>query len=212
MHLAELYTSIAKDPDHPFAVRFVILMASSWIFQGVLYMDKTEKAFKVVTELILFTFPLILLLGVLPVIYATILSLIICHTMNWILNGQIFVVLKNLKMVSNPPECFRKYINVLARRIEQKNYILAAAAYGSLSKQQLEDSSDLDVRIIRKSGFLNGVKACAFVATERSRALIKRFPLDIYVLDDVHKIEQQIDRSEANNPVILYDPDMLLKI
>jgi len=117
MRLTEFYKSVAKNSEYPFVIRFIVLTASSWIFQGVLYMDRTEKTFKIVTELIILIFSIALLHGILSIINAIIISLIFCHTMNWIFNGQIFVVLKNLKMVMNPPECFSRYVEDLTERI-----------------------------------------------------------------------------------------------
>ena len=74
-------------------------------------------------------------------------------------------------------------------------------AYGSLVREEWSSTSDLDARLIRYPGRLNGLRACWFLLCERTRALLAGFPLDMYLLDD----EGSLQKLEADErPMYLY--------
>jgi len=146
-------------------------------------MDRTEKVFKLTLE-VLFTAMLVLLgINIVP-------SIIISHTLNWIVNGHIFVVFKNLKLIKTPKEKFDAYIERLRKEVENEPSIIWAGIYGSLVRGEFKETSDLDIRLIRKPGFINGVRACIFAMKERTWAMFNRFPLDIYVGDSFEFLEK----------------------
>ncbi|KYC45236.1 MAG: hypothetical protein APG11_01573 [Candidatus Methanofastidiosum methylothiophilum] len=203
------HRSLAKGNDHPFVLRLILLTFSSWLFQSILYMDRTEKAFKILLELILFILSLLVISYLLNnTLLSIFLAFILVHTLNWIFNGQIGVLLKNLDILNTDKEKFFDYMDNVKEKVINENSIIAAAAFGSLSRKELKKTSDLDIRIIRKPGYINGIKACFFVLKERSKAFFNKFPLDIYVLDNYEMINIHIKNEE---PVILYDPDKVLE-
>jgi predicted nucleotidyltransferase len=172
-------------------------------------MDRTEKAFKILLELILFILSLLVISYLLNnTLLSIFLAFILVHTLNWIFNGQIGVLLKNLDILNTDKEKFFDYMDNVKEKVINENSIIAAAAFGSLSRKELKKTSDLDIRIIRKPGYINGIKACFFVLKERSKAFFNKFPLDIYVLDNYEMINIHIKNEE---PVILYDPDKVLE-
>jgi predicted nucleotidyltransferase len=162
----------------------LFIVISNWIFQGMLYADKTERAFRLLLDgliaLILYAFFINLIPGAYTVLT---FSFFVAHTANWIFNGQIFVLGRYVGIKPKKQDEFCKYINELKYRAEREKSIQLVAVYGSMSRKKLSESSDLDVRIIRKRGFLNGLKACLFGFSERTRALFDKFPLDLYVID-----------------------------
>lgn len=170
-------------------------------------MDKTEKLFKIITDICLISFIFFPLNYYYPWTTGVLIAIFFAHTINWIINGQIFVVFKNLKLVENDHITFREYIDEMQSRIKGESSIQSAAAFGSLSRDSLKGTSDLDVRIIRKPGALNGIRACFFVLLERSRGLYSRFPIDIFVLDSLDPLGK-LNSDEI--PIILYDPDKAL--
>ncbi|ASJ03587.1 hypothetical protein A3L09_10125 [Thermococcus profundus] len=181
MGISRIYHNLAKG-DCPMYIKAPILLLSNWLFQGILYMDKTERVFKLALDM-LFTLVLVFLgvnLGV---------SILIGHTFNWILNGHVFVVFKNLKIITTPREKFDVYLERLKKRVENEPSIVWAGVYGSLVRGEFKETSDLDIRLIRKLGVINGVRACIFVMRERSWATFHKFPLDIYVGDSVRFLE-----------------------
>jgi len=201
------FREIAKTDKYPFLFRFLVLMLSSWLFQGILYMDKTEKLFKIFTDVFLVTCIFFLLNHHYPWVTNALIAVSLGHTINWIINGQICVVCKNLKLLNNDLITFRGYVNEIQLRIKKEPSIEAAAVFGSLSRESLRETSDLDIRILRKSGMLNGIRACIFVLFERSRGLYSRFPIDIFALDSPEQLDK-LDSDEV--PIILYDPDKTL--
>ncbi|MDY6965774.1 MAG: hypothetical protein SVM80_07380 [Halobacteriota archaeon] len=207
MDFGAFHKEISKGEMYPEYIRVPTLILSNWVFQCILYMDRTERAFKILLDLIL---AVILYFGFTPYsapIPALILSISSAHTINWVFNGQIFVLLKNLRLTEIEQEYFISYADGLQRRINGKKSILFAAIFGSLSRDELRKSSDLDVRIIRRQGVVNGFRSCLFALMERSQAFLLRFPLDIYVLDDLQSLSKL---REDEVPVVLYDPEKLV--
>jgi predicted nucleotidyltransferase len=90
----------------------------------------------------------------------------------------------------------------LKYRAERETSIQLIAIYGSMSRKELSESSDLDVRILRKKGFLNGLKACLFGSFERTRSLFNKFPLDLYVIDSKDHLSKT---REDETAIVIYD-------
>lgn len=188
----------------------LFIVVSNWIFQGMLYADKTERAFRLFLDglmtLILYAVFTNLILGVYT---GLTLSFFVAHTVNWIFNGQLFVLGRYVGIKPKKQDEFCNYVNKLKYRAEREKSIQLVAVYGSMSRKQLSESSDLDVRIVRKRGFLNGFKACLFGFSERTRALFSRFPLDMYVIDSpTHLFKLRADEI----PEILYDPNNMFRL
>jgi predicted nucleotidyltransferase len=171
----------------PFLSNPLVALGIGWCFQGLLIMDRTERLFKLSLDMaltVLVALPLTMIFHVRWAL-ASIVGFITAHSINLLFNGQIWVLLKHFKckIVRHSRDEFNRYIDDLERRIGNESSIFWAAAFGSLVRGQWNEYSDLDVRLIRKPGVWNGLCACWFVMKERSRALVRRFPLDIYVLD-----------------------------
>lgn len=181
-----------------FRFKFVIIF-TNWLFQGLLYADKTEKAFKLFSDLAL----TILFFSLIPdpdIFDKLIVSFLISHTINWIFNGQIFALFKNFGIIYTEPHKLIQYANEIKDRAASNNSIDCVVVYGSLVRDEIKSTSDLDVRIIRKKGLVFGILACVFAAKERSRALFNCFPLDIYVLDSRQKLSKM---REDESPLVL---------
>lgn len=202
MMFDKLFNKIAKSNKYPLLIKAPILLASSWLFQGILYMDRTERRFKILLD-VLFFIPIFFILNSFLNFYQSfIFSFIISHSINWIFNGQIFVVFKNLNLIYIDSNRFFQYLDEIKLRVEKQDFILVVAAFGSFARKELRLNSDLDIRIIRKRGIIYGLKGCIFLMKERSWAFFNFFPLDIYLLDDVTKLNVHIDNEDS---VILFD-------
>jgi hypothetical protein len=70
-------------------------------------MDRTERIFKIAVDIVLTIF----FISAFNLFYHTWLvvpfSYLISHTINWLFNGQLFVLLKNLNLVYNDADVFR---------------------------------------------------------------------------------------------------------
>jgi predicted nucleotidyltransferase len=74
--------------------------------------------------------------------------------------------------------------------------------YGSLTRGELRPTSDLDVRLIRRPGLVNGLRACWFVLRERTRAHLTGFPIDFLVLDSPRLLKRM---RPDEPPLVIYD-------
>jgi len=164
---------------HPLAA-----IATHWAFQSLLYMDPTERWFKIGLDVVLGVAGSALLCIWLPWPVAWVVAFLAAHTLNFLCNGHLWGVLKHYGMVSNTYEAFHGYTRSFGARTQREPALQQVAIYGGLARQQWSPSSDLDVRIVRRPGLVNGLRACWFALRERSRAALARFPLDLYVLDN----------------------------
>jgi predicted nucleotidyltransferase len=112
-------------------------------------------------------------------------AFLVAHSTNFFFNGQLWGVLKCYDLVRWERPRFEAYVAGMAERARGEPAIQALIAYGSLARAEWNPASDLDARIIRAPGWLNGLRACLFLMGERTRALAARFPLDVYVIDSL---------------------------
>jgi predicted nucleotidyltransferase len=171
-----------------------------WLFQSMHYLDRTELFFKIGFE-VLATFVFYLILGVkLNHVPAFLLAIFLAHTVNFLFNAQLFVVLKHYGLVSHSESEFSAYTDELRTRILEEPSLRCAAVYGSCVRGAWRPSSDLDVLLFREKGWVCGLRACVFLLRERTRALFSGFPLDMYVLDDDSYLSRL---SPEEKPIIL---------
>ncbi len=164
-------------------------VAMHWMFQSLFYMDKTERRFKLGLDVVLTILFWLLFQRWLSWFVAILAAFLISHTLNFLLNGHLWGVLKHYGYVENSYETFSAYAACLAVRTKTNQSIVYAAVYGSCVREEWHPASDLDVRLVRNKGLVNGLKACWYCARERTRALLYGFPLDIYLLDDVKGLD-----------------------
>lgn len=200
MNFGEYHRFICKNSAISPFIRVPIIMGSSWLFQSLLIMDHTEKFFKIFLDLMLFVLFFYAFENFGNIYSIVIYSYITAHTINWIINGQIPVALKNLGLLKTPPQKMNEYSIKLAKKIQKNTHFRFAAFYGSLSTNSINEKSDLDVRVVRKSGPVNALKSILFIIVERNIALYNFIPLDIYVLDNMKKTNKL-----KESPVIILE-------
>jgi predicted nucleotidyltransferase len=147
-------------------------------------MDATERWFKIALDVLLTIIVAIAMRLWLDGYLVWLAAFFLAHTLNFLFNGQLWAVLKHYGLVRLSYSEFASYLRPMSRRARGEPSIEWAGIFGSLARGQWSTRSDLDVRLVRKPGRWNGLRACAFVLAERARALIHGFPLDVYVLDD----------------------------
>lgn len=173
-----------------------------WLFQGIPAMDITEMIFKLTTDIFLAAVLALITVRWLSIIPALLFGLFIGHSVNFILNGQVFVVLKHFGDVRHEQHEFDRYLRATKDRIRTEPSIRWAAIYGSMSREELKETSDVDLRLIRHPGFVNGIRSCWFVLRERTRAHLHQFPLDVLLLDSPRLLRRH--RSDEI-PIVLCD-------
>ncbi|GAM10719.1 hypothetical protein OR1_03012 [Geobacter sp. OR-1] len=172
------------------------IIASYWLFQGMLYMDRREAAFKIFLDSIL--------VGLLVVLHVNIVvSILIAHSINMFINGHLYVLRKNIGKCHSNPKDFIAYVEKMYLRIQGIKFLTGAAAYGSLSRNEFKSSSDYDLRVFPANNATSWLKAVVWVFIERFRALLHGFPLDIYAFNlEVH--DRKIRSDEP--PIVIFDP------
>ncbi len=164
----------------------------NWLHQAVTYMDNGERAFRLTIELAEFAlmWAALRLIVNLDVSFAwayPVLAALVVHTFNWITNGNIWALLLfSFPSLLNKGEAATcAYLNAMTARLERERSVVGLALFGSVARNEWHDRSDVDVRIVRRSGTLSLIRAGTVTVRERWLALLARQPLDLYLADDV---------------------------
>jgi L-malate glycosyltransferase len=185
--------TIQRTLKYPF-----IAVISHWTFQSLFYMDRTERWFKVSLDL---SSTVLLWLA----LHHWLVAFLLAHSLNFFFNGQLWGLLKHYGLVHWAYDDFNAYVDELAQRARRESSIRSLYVYGSLARGEWNDQSDLDARLLRKPGLVNGLRSCVFLLTERTRALFKRFPLDLYVLDN-DTPSAKLCAAEKSSDLLAHDP------
>jgi len=197
--------------DHNVLVRFllkkrVFAAFSNWLFQGILIMCPSELCFRLGSELLLAIFIYYAIVPSLGESRAVILCLLMAHTANWILNGNFIGTQKFFGMKYDPTKVAYFLTRLKAGHQLLRSGVSMIAAFGSWSRTgKLTEHSDLDIRVIRRPGLLNWLKANVFASVMRLTAVRYFVPLDLYVLDRRDQIYEHIRAEER--PVMIYGPE-----
>lgn len=174
----------------------LIVMIKNWLHQGFTYLDRTERFYRVIWELIPFVLCLFSFSYISISLWTNIfLSFIISHTLNWIFNDNIWTCIQfTFPWAMNPGnEKTLLYLKDMKRRFANYECVTGVMIYGSLSRGVWHNKSDLDTRIMRKPGLFNGFKCYVLVHLERLRAFCYKQPLDMYMADSVRFLDLMRD-------------------
>ncbi|KPL79813.1 hypothetical protein SE18_26000 [Herpetosiphon geysericola] len=150
-------------------------------------MHRTERHFKLALDGVLTLSLAAGLRGMIPGWQGWIMAWIIAHTINVCCNGHVWGVLKHFYPTGQTAQSFDDYRIRLINRIQQQSCIAESVVIGSSASHAWTVYSDLDIRLMRQAGWMNGLRACWFATKERTRACIQRFPLDLYILDPTNE-------------------------
>jgi len=159
------------------------------LHQGFFYLDTTERLMRVCWEII----PFIILYAIVPpsnigsfsFIVHVVLLIGFVHVLNWIFNHNFWNCINSTfpNMKNRGVKETSDYIRAVAARLKKQSSISAIMLLGSISRARWNDRSDIDMRILRKQGIWNGIKASLLVSRERLIAVFVRQPLDVYLAD-----------------------------
>lgn len=185
------------------------LLFSTWVFQGMLRADVTEKWYKVSFSVLASLLSALVLSIWLTLGWAIVLGIILGHTLNWFINNNISVLLVHLLLVRQiSKQAIFTYLDYLQEQLAGKEWVLYAVVLGSISRGDLKPSSDIDVSIVRKPGFANACKAIWFSVWQKSVSDRRGIPMELYISD---KISNSINRyKDENKPVVLAGETKLL--
>jgi predicted nucleotidyltransferase len=161
----------------------------NWLHQAITYMDSGELIIRLIIEVAEIVALYVLFKSVLPESnpFALLgISAIVAHTWNWVTNGLFWVVvIQTFPGLRNPGlDKTVEYINAMAQRLKRADCISGMAIYGSVSRGAWHDRSDIDMRILRRPGFVSLCQAALLTMGERFRAFLAAQPMDLYLADD----------------------------
>ena len=178
-----------------------VVLLSNFIFQGMRYMSLGEKLYKFFITLFFST--------VIFVFFGNIyISIIIGHLLNYILNGQFFVVyryLANGRTMSRAK--LEEFLILIEKNIDiykPKDILFT----GSFCRGKMSKSSDLDIRIYHNKGFTNSLRAYFFASKLRFMGLFLKFPVDVFCFSDLSFLNK-LDKIEV--PVNFLNDKSILK-
>jgi len=175
------------------------VILSNWLFQGMRFMNRYEIMIKILLDTIL-------LLIILQFIELTILnflfSVLLAHTINWVVNGHFFVLMRYVRPFPKRESDFEIFIEKFKSIAMKFECVDSVAIYGSYCRQCLNENSDLDVRVVVKKGIVAGFCGALFCMFSRFRALLSTFPLDVFCCVEDAGLEKLRDDEI---PVILFD-------
>lgn len=189
-----------------------LFLPSHWLFQGLLGADWTERVFKITFSLVctgLLFVPLRLVLKF-TAVQAVLFAFLAAHTLNWMVNCNVIGNLKHRARLGKTEKGrIFDYLEELSQRIADEPSVQCAAVFGSLTRGELHEYSDVDVSLIRQKGAIQGVRALWFLTREIRKANKQGIPLEVYLGDSLDYWEKRYKASEL--PVVLSDRDGVIK-
>lgn len=186
-----------------------------WVTHANHARDLSERLFHHVCEGVV-------LLTVLGAVYAfgaaatrimwMIVAGILIHTAWWIINGNCHVcLLDSFKFVKNAGiGPILDYICWTRKWFVGSDRVAAILVYGSFCRRQFHGRSDLDLRVIRKSGLIAILTTMPLAVAVRIVSLVRGIPTDLQVVDNEEFLLRQMRASEL--PVCVFGSENLKKI
>ena len=183
-----------------------------WLHQRTTYMDKTELFFHLILSLIimLVLYCFLYVQGFFYSHWVRILVAVIgARTLTYLFNDHFWGgLLVSFGFVKNcGKNSIRKYLIDSQRRISRCNSIHSYNVYGSLVRGEFHSKSDLDVRYIRRPGFISALAANILAGKERVIAFFKRIPLDLFVGDNVEFLDKM---RHDEIPIVIKDEEEMM--
>lgn len=173
----------------------LINIPRNWLHQALSYMDKGELSVRLVfesIELYLVWFLLKKWFGDTGSLSLLGIAFVFVHTWNWVTNCLFWsVIIFTFPKLRNPgAHKTIKYLNTMRQRLADKKCIAGIAIYGSVTRGEWHDRSDIDIRLIRQPGIVSLWCAAILTMQERFRALLNRQPMDLFLADGIDFLEK----------------------
>jgi len=165
----------------------VSIIFINWLFQGIFGLSKIDLVGKIIIEILII---LIVNVAAGEITFAgVIISILIAHTFNWIFNTHFWVLGRFVGITKTPTHRFYSYLKKMQKRISR-------------------NTSDLDIFLFSQPQLNSKVKAVLFTIKERIIAFLWRFPLDLYLYENL--VEMSKHRKDEV-PFVLYDTKNIVR-
>ena len=210
---AKIYRFRATSPAGLFESRnCLVILAVNWLFQGMRGMEPKELGFRLLLLALLSglaAWPLASLLGM-PPLTALALGLAIGHSLNFLLNGQLWVVLRYCPGYRREPRQLARAIGALLDDVAGRRWLGEAVLLGStVTRLQTPGSrADIDLRLIFPPGLAGWLQTNLYLLRLRAAAACHGLPLDVYAYDHP-AVLRRFDQREPMG--IILDRELRLK-
>lgn len=176
---------------------------ASWLLHGVHVLDKTEKLYYIISEIIIQFIPLIILyICNVKQWWIYLISIFIIHTITWLCDSHWLVGYRevNKRFQSNGIQGVINYIHTVKKELAHNKNIALIALYGSLSRKMFHNRSDLDLRIVQE-----GRSFLLFLKIQKLRFIgiwKYKIPLDLKLVDSENYLKKEMRKDEK--AVIVY--------
>ena len=180
------------------------IMAANWLMQGVRGMDRKELAFRLLLEAVLATATLPALLGLgVGGGPALVLALAVAHSLNFTLNGQVWVCARYCGTYRRNPAAVAAFFVDAQHLLRRQAWLDEAALIGSRGRagKAWGPRSDIDLRLVVPPGASGWLRANLLLLRLRSLAFVRAIPLDLYAYDGPESLAR-LDQREPLAPVL----------
>lgn len=178
-----------------------------WVLQILHSTDRTERWVRIAFEATLISVFWFLLADV-PVLNDGVARFawifLVVHSVSWFFLGNFWVyMLDSFLWVRNPGiDAVLKYVEFVRGVFVRSESCDAILIYGSMCRRAFHGRSDLDLRIIRKPGFIAGVISVFLGFYVRIPAALRKIPVDLQVVDSIEFLDKQMRSDE--HPIVVY--------
>ena len=164
-------------------ISYFFMLGRNIIFQGILYMSLGERLYKLSITLLLALF--------FNAVFDNFLTSIICgHLLNYVLNGQFYVVHRYFdSSASMQKDDLTNYFLFVEKAINIFNP-LDVLIIGGFARGIIKSTSDLDVRIYHSKTVLGSIKAYLMATVFRFHGFVTRFPIDVFCFSDLDFLDK----------------------
>ena len=177
----------------------LFILAVNWCLQGMRGMDGKELSFRLGLEALVAALIAGALLDPLGAPSAVALGLLVAHSLNFTLNGQLWVCARYCRRYRGDAQALDAFLGETATHLARLPWLREAACIGSLGRIGAGPRSDLDLRLLFPPGPLAWLRVNLLLLRLRSRALVRRIPLDLYA----YATPERLRRFDQREPLLL---------
>lgn len=172
-----------------------------WALQGIHALDKGERNFRILLE-ILIIFLIFFLVKVKFTFISFTLVFIICHTLLWLLDSAFWVyMLLSFDKITNPGiHKLVQYADMIKNLLYK--YVDVLVIYGSVARREFHKKSDLDVIAVRRKDTYIGLISYLMALLVRAYAFFYMYPVSLYILENIDELQKRIRQDEK--PIIVF--------
>jgi predicted nucleotidyltransferase len=175
-----------------------------FIFSNESLFSISEIVFRSILELVMIILFSAIFFLFFNSIFLFFVSILLAHTLNWMLNGHGFMIFFYIFCKPCPIEKKTEFLRQLKKSFDLNG--ISSLIYGSMSKNTANERSDIDIFIINNEGLAMGLKYVFLVTLSRLKAVFNRIPLDIYCIDEVDYLKRRLMKKKESCYFILSDP------